>query len=64
MCCTASGNKLDGTLAAGDTYKGRRRALNTALEHAVVVGELPENPLLCVRRNMSAPATWWTAASS
>lgn len=27
--------KLDGTPAAGDTYKRRRRALNTALEHAV-----------------------------
>jgi integrase len=42
--------KLDGTLAAGDTYKRRRRALNTALEHAVVVGELPENPLQRTRR--------------
>ncbi|MCX5324297.1 tyrosine-type recombinase/integrase [Streptomyces sp. NBC_00120] len=37
--------KLDGTPAAGDTYKRRRRALNAALEHAVAVGELPENPL-------------------
>lgn len=42
--------KLDGTPAAGDTYKRRRRALNTALEHAVVVGELPENPLQGARR--------------
>lgn len=42
--------KLDGTPAAGDTYKRRRRALNTALEHAVVVGELPENPLQRSRR--------------
>ncbi|TVZ87362.1 hypothetical protein FB157_11614 [Streptomyces sp. BK340] len=42
--------KLDGTPAAGDTYKRRRRALNTALEHAVVAGELPENPLTRVRR--------------
>ncbi|WP_206336105.1 tyrosine-type recombinase/integrase [Streptomyces torulosus] len=42
--------KLDGTPAAGDTYKRRRRALNTALEHAVVAGELPENPLQRVRR--------------
>ncbi|MDT0455238.1 tyrosine-type recombinase/integrase [Streptomyces sp. DSM 41527] len=41
--------KLDGTPAAGDTYK-RRRALNTALEHAVLVGELPENPLQRARR--------------
>ncbi|CAL9433013.1 hypothetical protein SUDANB146_02081 [Streptomyces sp. enrichment culture] len=36
--------KLDGT-PAGDTYRRRRRALNTALEHAVVAGELPEDPL-------------------
>ncbi|WHM30770.1 tyrosine-type recombinase/integrase [Streptomyces sp. BPPL-273] len=42
--------KLDGTPAAGDTYKRRRRALNTTLEHAVVVGELPENPLQRARR--------------
>ncbi|MFJ1971827.1 tyrosine-type recombinase/integrase [Streptomyces sp. NPDC087903] len=44
------GYKLDGTPAASDTYKRRRRALNTALEHAVVAGELPENPLQRVRR--------------
>ncbi|MGX6743682.1 site-specific integrase [Streptomyces peucetius] len=42
--------KLDGTPAAGDTYKRRRRALNAALEHAVTVGALPENPLQRVRR--------------
>ncbi|MFF7931837.1 tyrosine-type recombinase/integrase [Streptomyces sp. NPDC007940] len=42
--------KLDGTPAAGETYKRRRRALNTALEHAVAVGELPENPLQQTRR--------------
>lgn len=42
--------KLDGTPAAGDTYKRRRRALNAALEHAVALGELPENPLLRTRR--------------
>nr|WP_260860023.1 tyrosine-type recombinase/integrase [Streptomyces cupreus] len=42
--------KLDGTPAAGDTYKRRRRALNAALEHAVSVGELPENPLQRTRR--------------
>ncbi|WP_460069519.1 tyrosine-type recombinase/integrase [Streptomyces sp. YKOK-I1] len=42
--------KLDGTPAAGDTYRRRRRALNTALEHAVVAGELPENPLQRARR--------------
>ncbi|MEU1045606.1 tyrosine-type recombinase/integrase [Streptomyces sp. NPDC005897] len=44
------GYKLDGTPAAGDTYKRRRRALNTALEHAVVTGKLPENPLQRARR--------------
>ncbi|WP_308293154.1 tyrosine-type recombinase/integrase [Streptomyces sp. TS71-3] len=37
--------RLDGTPAAGETYKRRRRALNTALEYAVATGELPENPL-------------------
>lgn len=37
--------RLDGVRAAGETYKRRRRALNTALEHAVERGELPENPL-------------------
>ncbi|MFE4682587.1 tyrosine-type recombinase/integrase [Streptomyces sp. NPDC056721] len=42
--------KLDGTPAAGDTYKRRRRALNAALEHAVAVGDLPENPLVRARR--------------
>ncbi|WP_329230914.1 tyrosine-type recombinase/integrase [Streptomyces canus] len=42
--------KLDGTPAAGDTYRRRRRTLNTALEHAVVAGELQENPLQRVRR--------------
>ncbi|MFD5860955.1 tyrosine-type recombinase/integrase [Streptomyces chartreusis] len=41
---------LDGTPAAGDTYRRRRRALNTALEHAVVVGALSENPLQRARR--------------
>ncbi|MFJ7422448.1 tyrosine-type recombinase/integrase [Streptomyces uncialis] len=42
--------RLDGAPAAADTYKRRRRALNTALEHAVMVGELPENPLQRTRR--------------
>ncbi|MEV7500052.1 hypothetical protein [Streptomyces sp. NPDC093018] len=44
------GYKLDGTPAAGDTYRRRRRALNTVLEHAVVVGELPDNPLQRARQ--------------
>ncbi|WP_405888634.1 tyrosine-type recombinase/integrase [Streptomyces sp. NBC_01136] len=43
------GYKLDGTPAAGDTYRRRRRALNTALEHAVVAG-LSGNPLQRARR--------------
>ncbi|MGY4928890.1 hypothetical protein [Streptomyces sp. 900105755] len=43
------GYKLDGSPAAGDTYR-RRRALNTALEHAVVAGDLSENPLQRARR--------------
>lgn len=42
--------KLDGAPAAGDTFRRRRRALNTALEHAVDVGELPENPLQRTRQ--------------
>ncbi|WP_329290429.1 tyrosine-type recombinase/integrase [Streptomyces sp. NBC_01455] len=42
--------RLDGVRAAGETYKRRRRALNTALEHAVDLGELPENPLQRARR--------------
>ncbi|MFC8822572.1 tyrosine-type recombinase/integrase [Streptomyces rochei] len=42
--------KLDGTPAAGDTYKRRRRALNAALEHAVATGELSENPLQRTRQ--------------
>lgn len=44
------GYKLDGTPAAGDTYRRRRRALNTALEHAVVAGDLSGNPLQRARR--------------
>ncbi|WP_207226634.1 tyrosine-type recombinase/integrase [Streptomyces albidoflavus] len=39
------GRRLDGAPAAGDTHKRRRRAVNTAMEHAVSLGELPENPL-------------------
>ncbi|MFD0385997.1 tyrosine-type recombinase/integrase [Streptomyces stramineus] len=39
------GYRLDGKPAARETYKRRRRVLNTALEHAVITGELPENPL-------------------
>lgn len=37
--------RLDGVPAAGDTFRRRRRALNTALEYAVDAGILDENPL-------------------
>ncbi|WP_395110573.1 tyrosine-type recombinase/integrase [Actinomadura sp. SCN-SB] len=36
---------LDGRPAASNTYNRRRRALSTAIEYAVELGELPENPL-------------------
>jgi len=39
------GANLDGTAAAPDTESHRRRAVNTALEYAVEVGDLAENPL-------------------
>ncbi|MFE2567496.1 tyrosine-type recombinase/integrase [Streptomyces mirabilis] len=42
--------RLDGTPAAGETHKRRRRALNTALEYAVAAKELPENPLQGVHK--------------
>lgn len=37
--------RLDGAQAAGDTFRRRRRTLNTALEQAVDAGILAENPL-------------------
>jgi integrase len=43
------GYLLDGKRAAGDTFRRRRRALNTALEYAVVKGMLAANPLSKVR---------------
>ncbi|WP_405766499.1 site-specific integrase [Streptomyces sp. NBC_00080] len=42
--------KLDGTPAAGETYKRRRRGFNTAMEHAIEAGYLDENPLANVKR--------------
>lgn len=42
--------RLDGIGAAGETYKRRRRALNTAFDYAVDRGELPENPLQRMKR--------------
>ncbi|MEV6056992.1 hypothetical protein [Streptomyces sp. NPDC052107] len=52
--------KLDGIPAAGDTYKRRRRALNTALEHAVVVGwgSSWRTRFSAPAGSMSVPATW------
>ncbi|MCF3102943.1 tyrosine-type recombinase/integrase [Streptomyces roseoverticillatus] len=44
------GYRLDGKPAARETHKRRRRALNVALEHAVVAEELPENPLQKARK--------------
>ncbi|WP_313879480.1 hypothetical protein [Streptomyces sp. FIT100] len=44
------GYKLDGTPAAGDTYRRRRRALNSALERAVIAGDLSGIPLQRARR--------------
>ncbi|MEV5375601.1 tyrosine-type recombinase/integrase [Streptomyces nondiastaticus] len=44
------GYRLDGQPAARETHKRRRRALNVALEHAVVTEELPENPLQKARK--------------
>lgn len=46
--------KLDGTPAAGDTFRRRRRDVNTALEHAVQLGAFETHPLRNVR--MTRPA--------
>ncbi|MFF4732461.1 tyrosine-type recombinase/integrase [Streptomyces mirabilis] len=45
--------KLDGTRAAADTYKRRRRGFNTAIEYAIQEGYLSANPLAGTKR--SAP---------
>lgn len=42
--------KLDGTPAAGETARRRRRVLNTAVEYAIETGFLAENPLSAVKR--------------
>ncbi|MFG2412088.1 hypothetical protein [Streptomyces goshikiensis] len=42
--------KLDGTPAAGETSRRRRRALNTAVEYAIERNLLGENPLAGPRR--------------
>lgn len=49
-----TGQKLDGAPAAPDTAARRRRALYTALEYAVDLGELQENPLRKVKRKRTA----------
>ncbi|MEW2358092.1 site-specific integrase [Spirillospora sp. NPDC029432] len=40
---------LDDKPAASDTYNRHRRGLNTAVEYAVELGELPQNPLKGVK---------------
>ena len=40
---------LDGRPAAGDTYRRRRRGLNAAIEYAVELGDMTENPLKRVK---------------
>ncbi|MFJ9416235.1 tyrosine-type recombinase/integrase [Streptomyces sp. NPDC101227] len=42
--------KLDDTPAARETYKRRRRGFNTAMEYAIEMGYLDENPLAKVKR--------------
>lgn len=45
--------KLDDKPAAGETYKRRRRGLNTAMEYAIDAGYLGSNPLANIRRSGS-----------
>jgi integrase len=47
-------SKLDGSPAAADTASRRRRALNTAIEYAVELGELADNPLNRIKRKRTA----------
>lgn len=47
---------LDGRPAAGDTYRRRRRGLNAAVEYALELGELGENPLKRVKTRRVAAA--------
>jgi integrase len=47
---------LDGKPAAGDTWRRRRRGLNTAVEYAVELGELEENPLKKIKVRRVAAA--------
>jgi integrase len=48
---------LDGTPAAGDTWRRRRRGVNTAVEYAVESGQLEENPLHRVKVTRVAAIT-------
>jgi integrase len=45
---------LDGTPAAGETHRRRRRALNTAVEYAIERKLLTENPLTAIKRVKSS----------
>ncbi|QDO42571.1 tyrosine-type recombinase/integrase [Streptomyces sp. RLB3-17] len=46
--------KLDGTPAAGETSRRRRRALNTAVEYAIERKLLTENPLTAIKKVKSS----------
>ncbi|MER7842287.1 tyrosine-type recombinase/integrase, partial [Streptomyces sp. NPDC096040] len=46
--------KLDGTPAAGETSRRRRRALNTAVEYAIERKLLTENPLTALKKVKSS----------
>jgi len=52
---------LEGKLAAGDTWGRRYRGLNTAVEYAVELGELNENPLRRSKRGGSRQQRRWPA---
>jgi integrase len=45
---------LDGRPAAAETYRRRRRGVNTAIEYAIELGELTENPLKRVKMKPAA----------
>ncbi|WP_328493928.1 site-specific integrase [Streptomyces sp. NBC_00414] len=46
--------RLDGKLAAKDTYKRRRRNINAAMEYAIQKGYLDENPIAGLERTATA----------
>jgi integrase len=46
--------KLDGKLAAKDTYKRRRRGFNAAMAYAIQKGYLDENPIAGMERTATA----------